>query len=436
MQPAKCHRGLVAFVLIASSICCDALLKPTSSDAVKRRPALLLAKSAKADPFFRSEGVRSGVEEEALGGLGESGARVDSTLDNNWVTGSGMANEFRLLDNLEPVAPMDRLHAAIGMNSQSGHYMQPVYVPKYLNPESFPYKGENNHLKEGCECEMPDPKDPKAALKCVCPPPAPVSPDKTTTAPMTPPPAPGATTKPPAKAPATTTAPPSVYTWLRAVPIPGTNKFKLEPADLTYPAGNYWGPKTRKGLIAPADVLPSRLYPLQAIGDQIWPLPTSAKEDRIAVKFARYIDQVHDRSHECDTVSKECTVECKPGDEVKAILGNLVLPSKIVKTFAGNAVLIEFRPNQGEEHEEVNCPIEAFCSPFRYCKAQRKPYCEEGLTKEESHNWKGDLHVHHHCPLGTKACSKVHQVVMGNLLMKDTGDPKIGERACKAAPPG
>lgn len=64
-------------------------------------------------------------------------------------------------------------------------------------------------------------------------------------------------------------------------------------------------------------------YPLQATADRIPHFPASGMEDRIPSQFARYIDQVQDRSLICDGdgVSDECTTKCAPGDAVVMDIG-------------------------------------------------------------------------------------------------------------------
>jgi len=115
-----------------------------------------------------------------------------------------MALNFPFLDNLEPIAPMDRLHTALGTDSESGHYLNPVYVPKYLNPDAFP-----TVAGKGCNCSMPTPDNDK--IECTC-------------------------GKNGAEA---------HYTWLKTVPVSGTNNYTLEPADITYRGGDL-GTKDKK----------------------------------------------------------------------------------------------------------------------------------------------------------------------------------------------
>lgn len=380
------------FALLITAICSQAapapasatrFLRPRFQESGKRKSALLL--STKSSPFFRSEGVRGGAEVEAMGELGDSGGRVDSELDSSWVRGASMALHFPMLDNMNPIAPMDRLHAAMGRDSvDSASSLSPIYVPEYLNPDAFP----TVHGK-GCNCSMPEAPDKK--IECSC-------------------------GKNDGKA---------HYTWLNDNPVVGTNNYTLEPADITYRGGNYWAPHTRDGLVAPADTLPLKNYPNQALADHIWPLPASAQEDRIGVKYTRYLDQVNARSRECDTISEKCTVPCKPGDDVIAKIGNVDFKAKVIKAFVGNAMQVEFAPSAGQENDSTSCPVQAGCTAYRYCKSDKTSKCTSGLVDKERHNWAGLLIRKHKCPSGTKVCKTVNQVVMANLLVK-------GDKACKA----
>jgi len=381
------HRGTLLCCLIGLVAAAWAEPEPAQrylrsrgrENVAKKKTTLL----TKGPGFWRGEGVRGGVQEESLGRLGDAGGG-DQTLKGNPFE-DGMAGRFTMLDNLEPTAPMDRLHAALGEDSEPGHFMDPVYVPEYLNPDGFP-----TVAGKGCMCSMPNDKNKKIACSCG------KKDDK------------------------------DHYTWLKESPVLGTSNFTLQPADITYPSGNYWGPKTRDGLVAPMDTLPTDRYPLQAKSEKIWPLPASAQEDRIPVRYARYMDQVQDRTLECDTVSKRCVVECKPGDEVVATIGNTVFNAKVVKTFEGNAAQIQFTPSlaEGKDAATEECPMAAACSAFRYCKGSDQ-HCTH-VKDQDSRNWAGRLIRKHTCPEGTKACKVVNQVVMATMLKK-------GDKACKAA---
>lgn len=395
-SPSRQGRGLFgglvpAFItFLVAAVCAHAaptapvLLRPHGQETAKRKP-LLLAKKTSGPGFFRSEGVRGGVEEEDMGMLGSDGSKTDSTLDQNVWRGDSMAYDFGKLDNLEPTAPMDRLHAALGKDSEPGHHMDAIYVPEYLNPDANP-----TVVGKGCECKLPD--DKTKPIECKC----------------------GKNGKE------------AHYTWLKDTPITGTNKYKLEPADITYRGGDYWSPATRDGIVAPMDAMAAENYPNQAPSDHIWPLPASAKDDRIGMKYARYMDQVQARSEECDNVSPECTVPCKPGDEVKVEFGNVHVAATIKKTFEGNAVQVEFAPAAAATATDgtASCPVQAACSIYRYCKGP-KPVCIRAQDKE-SRNWAGELNpLKFVCPKGSKVCGTIQQVVMATTVKK-------GDKACKA----
>lgn len=384
----------IAFLVLAAasahaasaSVAAARFLRPRTEPDAKRKIALVVRKSLKSkDPgYWRSSGVRGGISDEEMGALGDSGAAADAKLAVNPFAAKG-AYKFPFLDNLEPIAPMDRLHAAVGTDSEAGHYINPIYVPKYLNPEAFP-----NVHGSGCNCTMATAEKPSV---CTC------GDDDHSK---------------------------DHYTWLKDTPVPGTNNYTLEPADITYRHGNYWSPEIRGGLVAPADTMDPKRYPNQARGDHIWPLPVSSSKDRIGVRFARYIDQVQDRSEECDTISKKCTVPCKPGDEVVASAGNVDLDAKILKTFVGNAVEIEIIPKSAlNAKETVECPLKAGCSSFRYCMSAELKHCVH-IKDKETTNWAGMKTMHHVCPQGSQVCKSVKQVMMANLLKK-------GGKACKAA---
>merc|ERR1719454_2563201 len=145
-----------------------------------------------------SEGVRGGVVQDEMGELGDDGVKADSVLARSPYVSENMAYTFGKLDNLEPVAPMDRLTTAKGRGSEfsreeGGYQLNAVYVPKYLNPDVFPVTSG-----EGCECKMPT--KPEENITCDCG-------DKKAD---------------------------DKYTWLKDTPgEPGSNKYTLEPADIT-----------------------------------------------------------------------------------------------------------------------------------------------------------------------------------------------------------
>lgn len=350
--------------------------KPAVELGKKRQ--LLLARRTRDPGFNRNFGVREGAPGEDMSSLGDDGSKFDSNLGYNWVTASSMSNKFRFLDNMNPVAPMDRVHSGDG-----AYDMDPLYIAEYLNPDAFP-----TVVGKGCMCK--EASTPNGKNECDC----------------------GNHTGN------------DHYTWLKETPVPGTNNYTLTPADITYRAGDYWHPLVRGGIVSPSDRLPPEHYPNQALADHIWPLPVSANGDRIASRFSRYMDQVHARSEECegDGVSKKCTVKCKPGDAVTANFGNMALSAKVIKGFVGNAVQVEFSP--GHAAGTVSCPVTSGCSAFRYCKnAEGK--CTASKEKD-SHNWQGRLVVKIGCPKDTQVCSTVNQVMMASMLSKDG-------KTCKAA---
>lgn len=294
-----------------------------------------------------------------------------------------MAYNFDKLDNLEPVAPMDSLHAAVGAAAELAGPSQAVYVPKYLNPDAFP-----TTVGKGCNCTMPKGKK----MECAC---------------------------------GKNFNKDNHYSWLKATPVDSTANFTLTAADLTYPGGDKWGPTPEGGLASPMDALPPKRYPLQALGDEVRPLPVAAREDSIGIKFARYIDQVQDRSEGCDPATQKCTVDCKPGDQVVATIGNTRFNAKIAKTFVGNAVMIEYAPWAAKKAKETtSCPVEALCSSFRFCKPLGKPCVD--IKDKKTQNWAGMLVVSHECPKGSKVCKTVSQTLMANEVHK-------GGKPCKAA---
>lgn len=443
--------------LLIAAICAQAVptlsspqrfLRPKGRDVAQRKASLLIRRARLEAPDddwmsnaartfdrpgaynggYQNLGTRAGVEDEAMGELGDSGRDVDGQLDRNWVRGGSMAYDFRLLDNMNPVAPMDRLHTAVGPDPGSGKYMEPIYVPPYLNPDAFPVTSG-----KPCKCKA----EPGKNIECKCPSEAPTGGGPAPASAGGP--SPGAAASPGPAAPAKPDNPFNYkylkkpqYTWLKEVPVLGSPyEYTLEPADLTYSSGDHWVPVPRGGIVAPADTLPLNRYPVQAMADQIWPLPTSAQEDRIGVKYARYLDQVHDRSKECDTVSDECTVSCRPGDQVMAYFGETVVKATIKATFEGNAATVEYFPNVGETEKTTECKLEASCTIFRHCKRDDETLCGDKMEQDDHHNWAGALKQSYRCPEGTKSCKSIQEVVMANTLTKIPD-----EKPCKACPPG
>jgi len=392
---------------LAIALCCILLLagcsgepSPSATPVLgrnlrqQRRPVEnKIALLDKGPGFFRSSGVRSDGEEEAFEELGDAEPNADNTLPTSHFSDS-MTSHF--LDNLEPIAPMDRLHAALGIDPEPGPG-NAMFIPEYLNPEVFP----SGKAGKGCNCTMPTAKN--KTIQCSCEKSIEYIPR-------------GVFTKQ------------NDYTWLKETPILGTENFTLTPADVTYPGGDYWGPKTNSHLVAPADVLPADAYPNQAFRSfrHSHPqLPASARKDALPVKYSRFLDQIQDRSLECDTISKRCTVPCKPGDDVQATIGNLLVQAKIVKAFVGNAVQVKFTPQLAVGAKETaECPLQVGCTAFRFCKTPDSHCIREIDIK--TFNWGGFLHKKYQCPPGSKVCKEVNQVIMATQARK-------GEKSCRAA---
>jgi len=313
-----------------------------------------------------------------MGAYGDDGSKHDSALDSNMWRSDKMSYDFPFLDNMEPVAPMDRLHNGDGVRDMDTHY-----ISEYLNPDAFPTVAGS-----GCMCTSPT--NPNEKIKCDC----------------------------------GKHSDNDHYTWLKDTPVHGTKNYTLTPADITYRQGNYWSPQHDNGLVAPADRMPIENYPNQAPANQVWPLPVSADGDKIPIKYIRYMDQTHARYEDCDTVSEECTVPCEPGDEVVAALGNTQVTAKVIKAFVGNAVQVEFAPSAAASATATaDCPLDAACTAHRFCKGDGQCVAQRD---DQSHNWAGDLVTKHVCPTGTQVCKTVNQVIMANMLQKDG-------KACKAS---
>lgn len=385
---APCHLFSLSFAIPVLLLAATGQALPIRSAKVpaaklgKKRQSLL-ARSRTEDPgFFRNYGVRGGVDQEDLGALGDDGKKQDSSLGFNMWTSDSMRFEFPFLDNMEPVAPMDSLRHGDG-----AYGLDAMYVPQYLNPDAFP-----TVTGSGCKCQTAAAAS--GRIQCEC----------------------------------GNSSNTDHYTWLKDSPVPGTNTYNLKPADITYSAGDYWNPKPGPGgVIPPLETMPRQKYPNQAPGDHIWPVPASAAGDRVGVRYARYLDQVQSRFEECDTVSKKCTVECRPGDSVQVLLGSTQLVAKITKTYVGNAVEIEFVPSAAANNPAavaVDCPLEASCSAFRFCRSPGKHCVHQ--SEKQTHNWQGDLVTKFECPPDTHVCATVSQVLMATMLRKEG-------KACKAA---
>jgi hypothetical protein len=216
------------------------------------------------------------------------------------------------------------------------------------------------------------------------------------------------------------------YTWLKATPV-GKGKYSLTPADLSYRGGDYWSPQPEGGIQSPSDRLPYTRYPLQASPDYVWPVPVSSSEDRVAIKYARYIDQVNERSRECDKVSKKCTTPCKTGDPVEVTIGNTLVKAQVKQVYVGNAIEVEYIPKGAVGAKETTaCPLKAACTAFRFCRHPGKKNVCVNQQDIPSHNWAGNLVRKVQCPKGTKTCKTVRQVLSATYMTK-------GGKACRAA---
>lgn len=345
----------------------------------------------------RGRGVRDGTDsEEAAEALGDGSPQLP----------------FRLLDDVEPVAPMDSVSppssvSTLGVEPLPGEHHNSLYIPPYRNPDNFP-----TVVGHTCNCEiprrtpvtqvqkdwaskvarqlgirasdLPKPLSPEGRVKCEC------SGD-------------------------------GHAEWSRAEPVPNSRNFTLESADITFPAGNFWAPALKGGLAAPEDRLPIEQYPLLAPSDQIDKIPSAAQEDRIPLKYARYMDQVSARAQRCegDGVSERCVTDCRPGDMVDARLGSMNLDARIISTHVGGSVVIAFFPPGARDAATatVDCPLQAGCTTFRVCRAPGQ-WCVRQQS-EHPRDFLGNLHLHLACPRGTEICRTVQQLVAGKLLHKD-----------------
>jgi len=371
--PRKQGIAQIIFLLIATSVQArflEARTKPARQPGKKRQS--LLAQRTSDPGFFKNFGVRGGAPQEDMGEYGDDGSKHDSTLDHNVWFGDSMNYDFPFLDNMKPVAPMDRLSSGDGAYGMDAHY-----ISEYINPDAFP-------VVHGSGCMCKSATKPGEKIECNC----------------------------------GNHSDNDHYTWLKDTPVHGTNNFTLTPADITYRAGNYWSPQHEDGLVAPADRMPIDQYPNQAPPNHVWPLPVSAHGDRIRIKYTRYIDQVHAKAEECGPNEKDCTVPCKPGDSVVMALGNTRVNNvKVIKSFVGNAVQVELVPSAAATAKETtSCKLQDACTTFRFCKGDSHCVVQKEI---DSHSWTSALVRKNECPEGTKVCKTVNQVVMANILQKD-----------------
>jgi len=382
-------------------------------------------RSSSSAAVRRQAGVRDGD--------GTPDADPDAVADENLIRSAwnGASNAFHFLDNMMPIAPMDSVAPAsrvttLGVEPLPGEHHNSLYLRPYYHVDPFPTVSGGF-----CNCEIPPDSPPteedhdwaksvakqlgmsvqdlpkpmtgKGKLKCTC------------------------TGEDGHKG--------DSFHWARTEPIPGTHNFTISPADLTYPAGNYWAPELKDGLIAPEDRLPLKDYPVQARADRITQLPAVAQEDRLDSKFVRYMDQVAAKALECegDGVSERCVTDCRPGDRVVAQLGSTLLDAMIVSSHVGGSAIIQYTPAPAREAKStVPCPIEAGCSPFRICR-RLNSWCIEREAKHPR-DFLGNMDLVLQCPAGTAVCSAIQQLVGGKSLKKG-GKTCVPKGPLPPAPP-
>jgi len=372
---------------------------------------------------------------------------IDSgLLDQNVWQGQSKANELRMMDDLEPVAPLDRVTQDVspevpsvedmsapvrtGQRFEGGLVRGPLFVPPYLYPDAFP-------AVTGSKC-LCGPMGTSKAIKTLGGSDTLSQVDHLT----------GEQVQSLYRAYGKAKVdeflkkveakaahhycncgknPDGVYRYERAVPVFNSTQYVLEPADASYSAGNYWQPRPKDGIVAPAETLPRKGYPLQAPSDDLPMVQAAAIEDRLDSRFARYLDQVEVRSQECDTVSEECTTACHKGDKVTLLLGSTIVDAYVVSVHIGNALTVQFTPGAVKAHgadSTLACGVEAGCTVFRPCHASDGTGCveEEDLKKKD---FAGNLQITSQCPAGTSLCRTVRQLVGATFARK-------GGRACKA----
>lgn len=371
---------LVALVLAVIPCALAAEARPV--DHLNAKGRLLLRQSRRANPFGGGGGSK------AMPGAFSSSSNADesgdSMIDSNlWTGGDGVQYQFRTMDNLEPVAPMDQIAppGAEGggevTNQVTAGTKKALYVPPYMNADPFPVVMGSN-----CTCTLPANTSKDADCNC------------------------GNSSDHHSK-------------WMTMEPGPSPGDYVLTPADITYASGNYWHPRIHPGgIVAPEDKLPPQYYPVLAPSDHFKPLPAVAREDRLMSKFARYVDQVEARSRECDGISENCTVLCKKGDKVNASIGNtLVNDAEILKTLVGNAMVLKFTTHEGKGNPKaVDCGAGAGCSVFRMCR-KGDGGCVDHEDKS-TYDWAGMLHQKVQCPAGTVPCKSVQQLVTARGAFK------------------
>lgn len=334
----------------------------------------------------------------------------------------------RIVGNMEPVAPEDRVSGSIDAVATLRAYGTGVgkYVPPYLHPDSFPrvegqsctctvrssqrkmkdqvvqvlngqvvvrrstFAADDQYHRHPIYTWVPVEKVDQEANPCNC------------------------TGSASAQSPFTR--------WAPKKPEAGRGPtYELKPADATYGDGNYWAPRPDGGIVAPADAMEDWRYPNQAFGDRV-PLPfIAARKERIDTRFARYFDQSTKRYQECDKVSKACTVPCYPGDRVRAELGNTVSDSIVVDTHVSNLVTVRMVPAgvaQGVPASNA-CSQHADCTLFRPCYPRNGNSICVAQVDNSFLDWKGDLQNGVACPPGTLLCRTLTKMVEATYLKKE-----------------
>jgi len=347
--------------------------------------------------------------------------------------GKGMDGDFRFLDDLEPVAPMDRISTVategIGQLIGTGHiFSQPSKSAQYVQPFLFPDAFPAVHGPV-CNCQTPPVMVPTDADREWA-----AAAAKQIGMPVTLPNSPGVRGRTICTCDGKNAG---ASHWTRTGPTNMGKNFSLVPADATYGQGNYWVPSLADGLASPMDRLPPWHYPVQAHADHIEQVPSIATEDYISRKYARYVDQLEGRKEACDKVSKRCTVPCGPDDIVVLNLGNTQVLATIVSADpASGAFTVRFTPTAAQGVADAkSCPLKNECTAFQMChghpvslgKASKTAVCVHQKVST-SHNWKGLLERRWACPPGTTMCSTVEQTVTGDAL-------SLSGKACRVKPP-
>eukprot|EP00747_Dinoflagellata_sp_TGD_P138799 gnl/TRDRNA2_/TRDRNA2_175829_c0_seq1.p1 gnl/TRDRNA2_/TRDRNA2_175829_c0~~gnl/TRDRNA2_/TRDRNA2_175829_c0_seq1.p1 ORF type:complete len:470 (-),score=74.83 gnl/TRDRNA2_/TRDRNA2_175829_c0_seq1:111-1520(-) len=342
---------------------------------------------------------------------------VDESIENNVWESQSMSFDFPYLDDMMPTAPMDRVvpepKSLFWDKTMGGMYKDAKYVPPFKFPDTFPVISGPN-----CTCIAPPTWDEKyAQYKCQC------SDDVAS--------APGPAPSPGAPGPAVQ----KHWHFFKWEPIHGTDNYKLKPADMTYSSGDYWDPQVHdSGIIAPADMLPDSQLPNQAYGDKVFPLPTVAHEDRIAVRYTRYIDQVEHRSRECHEVgevTERCTVQCKGGDDVVYHVGNTEIAAKVDRAEKSNVLFLKYTPKGADSAKSTaECKNSDGCTPFRPCKPPSGP-CVEMKDKENEDAF-GNLRMTAECPHWTQTCKVIEQHVVATYVKKADPLAESGYTTCRS----